>query len=161
MIGIPLEVKTAGDVQSTAMAFGLAAGDHLTLEPPILCAADKAGKRNLCDARFTTLKSGEVLMLLWTFLQDGEQTISVHRAISGDSGKTWSIPEPTGIEGQITAPLALSSGAVIAASNNRKSVPGIYLWASLDNGKTWDETPILMWNERKRRIAAKPEEIRD
>lgn len=156
--GIPVEVALDSGVQATILArwrpnetgengweaaeFALIAGDH-------------SGQASLCDAHFTVLPNGDVLMLLWTFLSD-ERTVNVHRSVSSDSGLTWSPPEPTAIEGQVTVPLALPSETVIAASNYRHYPEGIYLWTSTDAGQTWgDVPPCRLWDERSKQIVAK------
>ena len=41
----------------------------------------------------------------------------------------------------MTAPLALPSGTVIAATNYRRHPEGIYLWTSADSGRTWGLSP--------------------
>jgi len=96
-------------------------------------------------------------MLLWTFLQSGERTIDVHRSVSSDRGRVWSAPQGTGIQGQVTVPLALTSSVVIAASNHRGSPQGIQLWVSRDEASTWDsEPPVQMWDARGSRLLGQP-----
>lgn len=160
-IGIPIEVALASGAQGTALARcgpGKPDTDLAGLSEPVLIAGDPTGLLNLCDAHFTVLPGGEVLMLLWTFLQDGERTVPVHRSLSTDNGVTWSQPEPTAIEGQVTVPLALPSGTVIAVTNYRHVPEGIYLWTSTDSGRTWGTVPpIRLWDERNKQLAAKQE----
>jgi hypothetical protein len=157
-IGVPIEVTLASGVQATALARWGRGGpdaDLASLSEPVLIAGDPLGHLNLCDAHFTVLPGGELLMLLWTFLKDGERTVHVHRSLSTDNGVTWPQPEPTAIEGQVTVPLALSTGTVIAAANYRNVPEGIYLWTSTDSGRTWGTIPpIRLWDERSRQIAA-------
>ena len=151
-VGIPIEVQTDVGVQATAMIQANDGGGELILGPLTLCVADPTGELNLCDAHFTVLENGDILMLLWTFRQEDEQTINVRRCCSSDAGRAWSLPEPTTIEGQVTVPLALSPGTVIAASNNRQAMPGIYLYLSADNGKTWNASRNLVWDEAGKRV---------
>jgi hypothetical protein len=139
----------------TALTFSQ--DDGRSFEPLTVCAADPTGRLNLCDARFTTRSDGRILMLLWTFLQENEKTIEVHQSISADGGRTWPTPQPTGIRGQIAAPLWLSSGVLIAASNFRHTPEGIRLWISFDEGRCWDsEPPIQMWDLRKSCVLGQP-----
>ena len=152
---MPIEYKTPLGPNGTAMAFS---DDHgCTFGVPIVVATDAAGRLNLCDARFAQLPDGRVLSLLWTFEQASEETIEVHRACSSDQGKTWSPPEPIGFVGQITAPLALPTGEVIAASNYRHPPEGIRLWYSPDAGASWESgSAIQMWDLASGRVLAKP-----
>lgn len=162
---VPLEVETTFGANGTAAAFST--DDGRTFGPLVTCAADPAGEKNLCDARFALLDDGRILMLLWTFLESSEETITVHRSFSSDNGRTWSEVEPTGITGQIAVPVGLPSGVVIAASNFRHPPDGIRLWASPDGGETWNtDSPIQMWDVRQSRmlgeaIAPEAAEIKD
>ena len=158
-IGIPLEVATDIGVHATVMTFARETEGQWTFEPLAPCAADPAGELNLCDAQFTQLQDGRVLMHLWTFRQQDEETIDAHQSTSADAGRTWSFPQPTGIQGQITVPLALSSDVVIAVSNYRRSPPGIYLWMSRDGARSWDTSPVRMWDEMAKKLTADPTEI--
>jgi hypothetical protein len=155
-IGIPLEIRTHHGVQGTALlrAGGLdSVGQSGT---PTVCAADATGTLNLCDARFAVLETGELLMLLWTFRERAEETINVRQCLSQDHGRTWSTPMETLIEGQVSVPLALSSGLVVAASNQRTPPAGIMLWISRDHGRSWEPDPVMVWDEGAGRISARP-----
>ena len=148
---MPIEYKTSQGPNGTAMAFSDDCGRSFS--EPIIVAADEKGRLNLCDARFTQLADGRLLTLLWTFVQGSEETIEVHRAYSSDGGETWTAPAPIGFVGQITAPLALPAGDVIAASNYRHSPEGIRLWYSPDGGAAWDvNAPVQMWDLTQGRI---------
>jgi len=145
VICVPMEHKTELGPNGTAVTFSK--DDGRTFEPPIPCPADPAGQLNLCDAHFAVLPDGRILMLLWTFLQENEETIEVHRSFSSDGGRTWTKPEGIGFVGQVTVPLALPTGEVIAVSNYRHPPEGIRLWLSPDGGVNWDvEHPLQMWD---------------
>ena len=152
---MPIEFKTAEGPNGTAMAFSNDGGHSFA--DPMIVAADPHGRLNLCDARFTRLPDGRLLALLWTFVQDSEETIEVRRAYSSDNGKMWSEPVSVGFVGQITAPLALPSGDVLAASNYRHPPDGIRLWHSSDAGATWNvREPFQMWDLEQRCILGAP-----
>ena len=148
---IPLEHPSRFGPLGTSVLIG---GDDVRrFGEPYLCAADPEGEKNLCDARFSVLPDGRILALLWTFLQSSERTIEVHRSFSSDGGKTWQEPVSIGFVGQITAPLALPSGEVIAASNYRHRPEGIRLWHSHNGGVDWDtQSPIQMWDVASSRM---------
>ena len=150
-----IEYRTEQGAQGTAIV--RSGDDGRTFSAPTTVAADPAGELSLCDGRATVLPDGRILVVLWTFRRDGEETLSIHTTWSADDGDTWTPPAPIGLVGQVTAPLALSSGGVLAASNVRTPPEGIHLWYSSDGGGRWDtEQRILMWDERETRIAAAP-----
>jgi len=150
---VPIEIGTPQGVQSTFAV--TSQDDGRTFGPLITCANDISGRLSLCDARFTQLPDGRLLMLLWTFRREDEETIEVHRSYSSDGGQTWTPAEGIGILGQITVPLALPDGSVLAASNYRLPPEGSRLWYSPDGGATWDtQHPIQMWDARESRILA-------
>lgn len=145
-ICVPLEYKLAPTgPNGSAMIFSRDHGE--TFDPPIIVAADHSGELNLCDARYAILPDGQILALLWTFREDTEETIAVRRSCSSDGGQTWTVPEDIGFVGQITAPVVLPDGSVVAASNYRLPPEGIRLWGSRDCGKSWAGLgPIQMWD---------------
>lgn len=148
---VPIECRISSGVNATALI--LSHDDGRTFSPPLLVAGDDAGRLNLCDARFDRLPDGRIITLLWTFLQENERTIEVHRAFSADHGQSWSNPEPLGFIGQITAPLVLPNGLVLAASNYRHPPLGSLLWYSTDGGVTWAiDQPIQLWDAEAGRI---------
>ena len=156
LLCFPIEYKThKNGPNGTAMA--LSTDDGHTLSKPIIVAADQTDALNLCDGRFTTLADGQLISLLWTFRQDNEQTIEVRGTRSSDQGQTWTIPARLGFVGQITAPLALPDGRLIAASNYRLPPEGIRLWFSADGGLSWDaEHPYQMWDVAQQRMLGEP-----
>lgn len=148
---VPIECRIASGVNATALI--LSHDDGRTFSPPLMVAGDETGQLNLCDARFDVLPDGRIIALLWTFLQENERTIQVHRTFSADHGLTWSNPEPLGFVGQITAPLVLPDGRVLAASNYRHPPLGSLLWHSHDGGVTWAvDQPIQLWDAEAGRI---------
>ena len=150
-ICLPIEYRTSGGVIATAMAFSADSGHRFA--SPVTVAADPAARLNLCDARFDRLPDGRLISLLWTFLEDNEETIAVHQSFSSDRGRSWTQPESTGTVGQITAPLSLPGGQLIAVSNYRHLPEGIRLWVSFDEGRHWNlDEPIQMWDSDSGRI---------
>lgn len=122
----------------------------------VTVAADPAARLNLCDARFDRLPDGRLIALLWTFLEDNEETIEVHQSFSSDRGRSWTQPQSTGIVGQITVPLSLPGGRLIAVSNYRHLPEGIRLWVSFDEGSHWNlDEPIQMWDSGSGRMLGK------
>lgn len=131
--------------------------DHgRTLRPVRDTVVDASARLSLCDARYAVFPDGQVLALIWAFRQSDEQTVEVHRSVSDDHGRTWSPARPVGHLGQITAPLVLSGGTLLAASNYRWPPQGIRLWVSRDRGVHWPvEDSIQMWDAGERQMLAR------
>jgi hypothetical protein len=153
-ICLPIEYKTSDGVIATAMAFSSDGGRQFG--SPVTVAADPSARLNLCDVRFDQLPDGRLIALIWTFLEDNEETIEVHQSFSSDRGRSWTPPQSTGFVGQITAPLSLPGGRLIAVSNYRHLPEGIRLWVSFDEGSHWNlDEPIQMWDSGSGRMLGK------
>lgn len=143
-VAVLVEYRTAAGAQGTAIVFSRDEGR--TFGAPTIAAADKDGRLSLCDARTAVLPDGRIVMLLWTFRQDDEETIEVHQAWSSDHGRSWTKPEGIGLVGQISAPLARPSGGTIALSNVRVAPDGIDLWHTGPDGRWNTGHRIRMWD---------------
>ena len=155
-ICMPIEYYSRDMVCRTALAFSSDNGRTFS-RPPLHAIGDLTDRINYGDARFAVLPDGRVLALLWTFVQANGETIEVHRSWSSDRGRTWTEPASIGFVGQVTNPLALPAGDVLAVSNFRQPPEGIRLWHSPDGGATWDvEHPVQMWDARAGRMQGTP-----
>ncbi len=105
-------------------------------------AEDDKGKWNYCDGRTTVMPGGKMMMLLWAF--DDESNHKVCALFSRDEGRSWSEPMDTGIQGQVTAPVALDDYRILALSNHRQGPAGIFLHVSTDGGITWNQKESLL-----------------
>lgn len=139
-----VEFRTAAGAQGTAIMFSQDEGR--AFGAPTIPAEDRDGRLSLCDARTTILPDGRIVMLLWTFRQDDEETVEVHQTWSSDHGRTWTKPEGIGLVGQISAPLSQPSGRAIALSNVRVPPEGIDLWHTGPDGRWNTEHRIRMWD---------------
>jgi len=137
--------------------------DHgRTLEPVRDLIVDRSAAVSYCDPRFTRFADGQILAMLWTFRQDDEETVEIHRSHSDDGGVEWSAPHPVGYLGQITDPLAVAGDTVLAVSNYRWPPDGIRLWFSHDRGWTWPvEESVQMWDAGEKRMLAEPKPVTD
>jgi hypothetical protein len=127
-----------------------------TLSPLFPIAHDPSGKLGFGDGKVARLPDGRIVMLLWTYLNQTEETISAHRCESSDDGCTWSAPQPTNVVCQIMTPLGLNDGSLIAAGNVRTPPEGIRLFCSADAGASWIGTPIQLWDARQRKVTGEP-----
>lgn len=155
-ICMPLEIPgPVPGVPATGMVFS--DDDGRSFGGFVRCACDDSGALALCDGHCAQLDDGRILLLLWTFRASDETTIDVHRCHSQDGGRTWSEPLPTGLHGQVTAPLELPGGSVLAASNRRVAPEGILIHVSHDGGATWDQDDsVRMWDAAAGRTLAEP-----
>lgn len=150
---IPVETQMSCGPQGTISVVSSDKGHSFS--KPRLLVGDETGKLCLCDARVARLSGGSFLMHLWTFTQEGEKTLNVHQSRSTD-GLHWSTPKPTRIQGQISCPLELSPGKLIAVCNYREVPEGNHLWWSDDGGETWCDSPIQMWDVAASRVLGEP-----
>ena len=155
-ICMPIEYYSPDMVWRTALAFSSDHGRTFS-KPPLHIVGDLTDQVNYGDARFTQLPDGRLLTLLWTFMQASQETVEVHRSCSADAGRTWTAPASIGFVGQVTNPLALPAGDVLAVSNYRLPPEGIRLWHSPDGGATWNvEHPLQMWDARTGCMSGRP-----
>lgn len=70
-------------------------------------------------------------------------------ARSFDMGKTWTKPEFFADRGALPHLLKLKNGVILAVITR----PGIYVYASDDNGKTWDSVIEIMTDEDRSKLA--------
>ena len=151
---LTMESKNVSGRQSTIAAFSSDNGKTVGAFSE-LGMVDPDGEREMGDARFTIIDAS-VLALIWTWQSDSEETLEVRRSVSSAWRRTWSPPRPAGFVGQVSAPLSLGDGVVIAASNDRVPPEGIRLWLSTDEGETWQHPPTQMWDLRSSRIIGAP-----
>lgn len=86
------------------------------------------------------LPDGTILMLLRE-----NASRSLYSVRSGDGGRTWSAPRPTGIESYPAHLLDLPDGRVLAVAGRRRPPFGIEVFVSRDGGESFDaDRPIVV-----------------
>ena len=152
---LPIEATLAGGVE---IILGTVSTDGgASWEPVWTCAADPVKRVGYGDPRFAQLPDGRLVMLLWCWTIEDEQTLAVHRSFSEDQGRSWSTPTSTGVLSQIMTPLALDEARMIAVSNVRTRPEGSRLWQSMDGGESWDvDHPFYMWDPYAERMQGAP-----
>ena len=100
------------------------------------------------DQRLTQMEDDQLLALIWTHHLARDQDVTVHRVLSADNGTTWTRPEPTNIHGQVTSPLYLGDGRLLAVYNLRYAEhSGVMAALSEDEGRTWDlDNQVTVWD---------------
>jgi hypothetical protein len=81
---------------------------------------------------------GRILAMFWTHDRQLQEDLPIHIAWGSHDAKEWTPPISTGIVGQITAPMALPGGKVVAVYNHRHDPPSIRAILSDDFGHSWD-----------------------
>lgn len=99
------------------------------------------------DPRLTVYSDGRTVALLWVYDIGGNEDQPVHRAESSDAGRTWSVPESTGLVAQICNPVALKGDALLAVYQKRFGADsGLRAILSRDAGRSWDAaTDTALW----------------
>ena len=72
-----------------------------------------------------------------------ELGFTVYTCFSSDGGKTWSVPQPTGICGSPPHLMLHSSGALVCTYGRRTKPFGERAAVSYDMGKTWEDEYVL------------------
>jgi hypothetical protein len=121
---------------------GLSWGERLDFPS----AAD--GGRMYSHSRYTRLADGGIGALQWTQSIGGQDNFDLHLVRSDATGRTWSMPQPTGIPAQTSWLADLGDGRMAAAYTERTGMqPGIKVALSEDAGATWDlDRALLAWD---------------
>jgi len=106
-------------------------GGHTWGEQTVI-ADDRDGRLFWWDQMNARLPDGRVYVMLWTHQYGTKNDLPVHWVVSNDEGRTWSLPQPTNLPGQVCCPIALPDGRVAAIYNHRIEPQGIRVAVSDD-----------------------------
>lgn len=111
-----------------------------------MMAKDPNGASIFGDPRLTVNEYGKWIALFWRYSLLSGEDMPVHRAESGDEGRTWSEPHDTGLRGQIASPLSLGEGRMLCVFQERFGSPGLKAMFSRDEGMTWEADSVTtLW----------------
>jgi len=133
-------------LQKAGVVFSYDSGD--TWEDARVVAHDPTRELFYWDQRHALLPDGTILAIFWTYNNLSARDVNLHWAVSGDGGKTWTRPAPTGIAGQPSVPLALGGSDVLLLSVHRYEPPCLRALLSQDGGRTWAEQTALVFYEK-------------
>jgi len=116
----------------------------------VVTAHDPAANLFFWDQRLSVdPENGRLIALFWTHDRSAQQDVNVHAAWGSATGEAWTVPADTGLAGQISTPLALPGGRVLAVYVHRHHPPGIRAILSEDFGKTWDaDRELIVYESR-------------
>ena len=86
-----------------------------TWEDPITAGGDPSGRIFYWDMRAGVAPDGRVGAFSWTYDSESNKYLNIHRRISFDGGRTWSLPEDLGFSDQAAHPAILPDGRVALA----------------------------------------------
>jgi GAF domain-containing protein len=83
---------------------------------------------------------GRIYETMWVRDTEVNADLSIHFTLSQDDGRTWSLPRPTGLIGQASAPIALPDGRVAVLYTHRTEPEGVRLAIGYEN---FDEEIVI------------------
>lgn len=95
-------------------------------------ADDPTGALLYWDQMCAVLPDGRIYTLIWTHKYGTSQDENNHWVMSEDEGRTWSVPRPTNLRGQVCHPIPLPDGRVAAIYNYRHEPQGVRMAVSDD-----------------------------
>lgn len=98
--------------------------------------------------RYTRMSDGGIGATVWTQTEGDMRDLDLHLIRSDTSGRVWGALSPTGLQAQ-TSWMADLGGDLLAVVHTVRTgrVPGIYLTAGTDQGRSWNrEGELLLWD---------------
>ncbi|HMP39127.1 MAG TPA: sialidase family protein [Roseiflexaceae bacterium] len=80
---------------------------------PYVAGADPAGQIFNWDQRLAVAHDGRIGAFVWTFNREANRYHNIHRRVSSDGGKHWSVAEDLGFADQPGRPTVLPDGGVV------------------------------------------------
>jgi hypothetical protein len=110
------------------------------------------------DARLCAAgRPGEFVVLYWTHDRAQKRDLNVHfrRGVIDGSHVEGQPVRPTTIRGQISAPLVLEDGRLLAFVVDRNRPGTMKLWVSRDDGQSWPDHDCLLVHAHDERATAR------
>jgi hypothetical protein len=134
---VPFENFQPG--QGTHSAHALFSSDGKSFHGIVQVARDPADRLYFFDERHAWCsKTRRLVAMFWTYDRTAQKDLAVHLAWGDPENLTWETPFSTGIQGQVTQPIPLPDGRLLAFYVHRHPPPSLRLIMSEDGGKTWD-----------------------
>ena len=120
-------------------------------------ADDPSGRLLWWDQMPAVLPDGRIYTMLWTHRYGTSEDLADHWVISEDQGRTWSVPQPTNLRGQVCSPIALPDGRVAAVYNFRHEPQGIRVALSEDLSRYDVEHEVVVFDAGSEAALGRPE----
>ncbi len=112
----------------------------LTWHDPVIAAQVTDDGLMWWDPRLALLADGRLVQFYRGFHHPTSTDMGVFVNWSTDDGRTWSAPEPTGLEGQTSWPISLPNGLLLLVIQRRPV--GFVVALSKDGGRTFVESQV-------------------
>ncbi len=131
-----------------------------TFGAPVLVAQDPQGDVYYWDQRMSVGKTpGEYISLFWTHDLRQKKDLAVHVKHHRPGVAGGDVPRTTGLPGQISAPLLLDDGRLLAGVIAREKPGTVTLCQSDDDGKTWPHRLVIYTHDEKALLTQGAENI--
>jgi hypothetical protein len=142
-----------GGTHSVHSAHALFSRDGLSFDTVLKVARHEEDRLVYWDQRQAICpQTGRLVGMFWTYDRKEEHDVDIHMAWGDPETLKWEKPFSTGIKGQISAPIPLPDGRLLAFYVHRHPPGSMQLIASHDSGKTWDrEGELLVYDSVAKR----------
>ena len=123
-----------------------------TWDDMVVMADGEAVGKGFWHGKTIRLSNGKLYTLFWsadmTDKEKGAVNLRLHYALTDETGRNWSKPEPTNIPGQTNWPVELPDGHLCAIYTLREAEqPGFMVVLSDDGGRNWDlNNQVRVWD---------------
>ena len=120
-------------------------------------ADDPTGKLLWWDQMNSVLPDGRIYTLIWTHKYGTSEDLNNHWMMSEDQARSFAVPQPTNLRGQVCTPIPLSDGRVAAIYNYRHDPQGIHI-AVTEDLSTFDvENEVVVFDAASEATLGKPD----
>lgn len=131
-----------------------------TFEPPYIVGHDPAAKIYYWDQRLCVGKNpGEYIALFWTHDLEQQKDLTVHLRKGSIDSTAPAVITATNIVGQISAPLLLPDGRLLAFVVDRSQPSTMKLWESRDQGATWKDALVVYVHDEQSKLTQGKENV--
>jgi hypothetical protein len=137
-----------GDAPNGIFALALVSDDQGRTWPTYVPVMDGRAEQVIYwEQKLVELDDGRVLAVCWAHDLAAGRDRQVHYALSHDAGRSFGLPQPTGLHGQTTTPIVLGAGRLLCIYR-RTDRPGLWATYARLDGTTWvNEATYPLWGQ--------------